>query len=126
MSMKKILIVEDEQTLLKMIRVIFEVAGFEVLTAINGEEALAQMDKKPVIVLLDILMPGEDGIETLRKIKAMEGSENIPVIMLTNFNDPEKINEAKSAGAVDYLVKSNYDVDEVVDRVKTALNYGKE
>ncbi|KKT34951.1 MAG: Response regulator receiver protein [Parcubacteria group bacterium GW2011_GWA2_44_12] len=119
--MSKILVVEDEQTLLKMIQITFEVAGYEVLTALNGKEAIEKLGETPDLILLDILMPGEDGIETLKKIKQRNDSREIPVIILTNFNDPEKRNAAKSAGAIDYLVKSDQDVDQILEKVKSLL-----
>ena len=121
--MSKILVVEDEQTLLKMIQITFEVAGYEVLTAVNGTEAIEKLSELPDLILLDILMPGEDGIETLKKIKQRSNSKDIPVIILTNFNDPEKRNAAKSAGAIDYLVKSDQDVDQILERVKSLLEH---
>ncbi len=119
--MNKILVVEDEQTLLKMIQITFEVAGYEVLTALNGKEAIEKLGDTPDLILLDILMPGEDGIETLKKIKQRSDSREIPVIILTNFNDPEKRNAAKSAGAIEYLVKSDQDVDQILEKVKSIL-----
>lgn len=119
--MKKILIVEDEQSLLKLLELTFKSSGFEVVKAINGEEAMAALTKKPDLVLLDILLPGESGLTILEKIKKDEKSKGIPVIMLTNFNEPERIEKAKKLGAADYLVKSSNDPSTVLEKVRKYL-----
>jgi len=119
--MKKILIIEDEQSLLKLLELTFRSSGFEVIKAINSEEAMVGIAKKPDLVLLDILLPGESGLEILEKIKADKKFKKIPVIMLTNFNEPERITKAKKIGAVDYLVKSGNDPSTVLEKVKKYL-----
>jgi len=119
--MKKILIVEDEQNLSKLLQLNFESSGYSVIRAINAEEAYASLEKAPDLILLDILLPGEDGLEILRKIKKDPKTKNIPVIMLSNFDDSNRKERAKKLGAVDYLVKSNNDPDTVLEKVQKYL-----
>lgn len=119
--MKKILIVEDEQSLLKLLAVTFKNDGYEVIKAINAEEAYKGLEKEPDAVLLDILLPGENGFVVLEKIKKNNKTKHIPVIMLTNFNEPERFAKAKKKGAADYLVKSSNDPTTVLQKVKKYL-----
>lgn len=119
--MKKILIVEDEQSLLKLLEVTFKNSGYNVIKAINAEETYKGLEKNPDIVLLDILLPGENGIVILEKIKKNDKTKHIPVIMLTNFNEPERFAKAKKKGAADYLVKSGNDPTTVLEKVEKYL-----
>ena len=96
--MKKILIVEDEQSLLKLLELTFKSSGYEVLKAINSEETYAALSQTPDIILLDILLPGENGLSILEHIKKDQKTKTIPIIMLTNFNEPERIEKAKKLG----------------------------
>lgn len=119
--MSKILYIEDEQTLLKLMELTLKAHGFEVLTAANAEQAFVVLNDKPDLILCDILLPGMSGLELLGKLKFDDNTKNIPVIMFSNFNDPEKIQEARSKGALDYLVKANSDVNTVILKVKEVL-----
>lgn len=119
--MKKILIVEDEQSLLKLLEITFKGAGYEVIKAINSEETYAALAKEPDLILLDILLPGESGLDILDNIKKDEKLKNVPVIMLTNFNEPERLAKAKKKGAVDYLVKSSNDPTTVLEKAEKYL-----
>ena len=116
---KTILIVEDERDLRDVLIIGFKKAGYKVLSAINGEEALSIcMTDRPDFILLDILMPKMDGLELLSKIrKEKEWGEKVPVMMLTNFSDKEKISQATAAGAYDYVVKTDWTVPEIVEKV---------
>ena len=121
--MKSILIVEDEQSLLKLLELNFKSSGYEVHKSINGEEAYSiAVEKKPDLILLDILLPGESGLNVLDKLKKDKKTKDIPVIMLTNFNEPERIDQAKQKGAIDYLVKSSNDPSTVLEKVRKYLN----
>ena len=119
--MKKILIVEDEQSLLKLLSITFKTDGYEVIQAINADEVYKGLEQNPNIILLDILLPGENGIVILEKIKKNSKTKHIPVIMLTNFNEPERFAKAKKKGAIDYLVKSSNDPTTVLHKVKKYL-----
>lgn len=117
-----ILICEDEKTLSKVLKEKFERAKYEVFTALSGEEVFPMVKKiKPDIILLDLIMPKVDGIEALTLIKKDDEVQNIPVIMLSNLNDDVKIKTAFALGAVDYLVKSQHPINEVVEKVNNLL-----
>lgn len=120
---KKILVVEDDIFISDIYQVKFNQEGFEVAVAVNGLEALKILDNfRPDIILLDIIMPQMDGIETLKKIKNDEKWKNIPIIMLTNISEKEKVEESEKIGVNDYLVKSQFTPSEVVEKVNTLLN----
>jgi DNA-binding response OmpR family regulator len=114
----KILIVEDEEILAKVLAEKFENNDFKISIASDGEAVLPMAKKfKPDIILLDIILPKLDGIEVLSQLKQDEDLKNIPVIMLSNLNDDEKIKEALSLGAVDYMTKIQHPINEVIDKV---------
>ena len=102
--LKKVLIVDDEPDFCDMLRDILRSKGFEVAIALSGEEALlAYMQEKPDVVLLDIRMPGMDGLETLRELKVLDQGAN--VIMVTAIEDDEIVMRATAEGALDYIIK---------------------
>ena len=102
--MRKLLVVDDEQDICDFVRNFFSERGFEVFTALNGEEALAlAKEEKPELVLLDIKMEGMDGIATLKHLKAIDA--NLKVIMVTALDDQDKMNEACKLGACEYITK---------------------
>jgi len=116
---KKILIVEDSKPYLWLMSQEFEKAGFEVITAEDGEQGLkAVQEEKPNLVLLDISMPKMDGITMARKAKEL--NINVPIIFLTNLSDVKYISEATEM-ATEYIVKSDVNIDEIVRRVKQKL-----
>lgn len=118
----KVLLVEDDPFIRDIYQVKFFQEGLDVLTVDNGLEALKKLEQiVPDVVLLDILMPYMDGMETLKNIRSNENWKQIPVIMLTNISEKEKISEAEEYGVDDYLIKSHFTPSEVVNRVKTLL-----
>jgi CheY-like chemotaxis protein len=119
---KTILIVEDDQFLLEILRDVFSKAGFNVILSRNGEEGLKTvLEKNPDLILIDILMPKMDGITMLQKIRENPQGKNIPAIVLTNLNDNETINKALESGAYDFLVKSDWEPKDLVNRAKEKL-----
>ena len=124
MEKKKILIIEDDVFIRDIYEVRFVQAGFEVVSAENGVVALEKLQQGaiPDIILLDIIMPYMNGIETLKKIKADDNWKNVPVIMLTNISEKEKVNEGMELGIADFLIKSHFTPSEVVQKVNTLLN----
>jgi len=120
----KILVVEDEEILLTGLKEELESGGYTVQGASDGVEGIEQAKSfKPELILLDLLMPKMDGMEMLQKLKADSSTRDVPVVILTNLSDYEKISEALSLGAMDYLVKANYkledlleNADQIVDR----------
>lgn len=122
MENKKILVVEDEAPMLTVLKEKLELEGFNVLTATNGEEGLLEVKNgKPDLVLLDILMPVMDGITMLKKMRETDYGREIPVIVLTNLFDAEKVTECIERGAFDYLVKVDWNLKEVVDLIKKKI-----
>lgn len=102
--MHKILVVDDERDICDFVKNFFQERGYNVLTAMNGEQALNIAKKeRPELILLDIKMKGMDGIATLRHIK--EWNRNQKVIMVTALEDQEKIDEACKLGASEYITK---------------------
>ncbi len=88
----------------------------------DGEEGVkAAMKEIPDLILLDVLMPKLDGFEALKKLKADEGTKNIPVIMLTNLGQKEDIDKGIQSGAVDYLIKAHFVPAEAVDKIRKVL-----
>lgn len=120
---KKILIIEDDVFIRDIYQVKFSQEGFDVTTAEDGNKAVAVLNTLvPDIILLDIIMPYMDGMEVLKRIKGNDALKNIPIIMLTNISEKEKVNEAIENGANDYLIKSHFTPSEVVHKVNTLLN----
>lgn len=120
--MHKIVIVEDEEALARVLKEKFEGEEFAVELAMDGKVALPVIQKmRPDIVLLDLMLPKRDGIDVLRDIKADRDLENLPVIVLSNLDGDEDIKQAIALGAKDYFVKSQHPIKEVVEKVKDFL-----
>jgi DNA-binding response OmpR family regulator len=118
----KILVVEDEEILLTALREELESGGYSTEGAVDGVDGLEKVKSyKPELILLDLLMPKMDGMEMLQKLKEDSETREVPVVILTNLSDYEKISEALSLGAMDYLVKANYKLEDLLDKVKTVL-----
>jgi DNA-binding response OmpR family regulator len=98
-----ILVADDEPMIRRILEAFFQKRGLKVLTAASGEEVLQRLTEKPIAVLLDINMPGLSGVETLKRVHALQ--PQLPVIMVTANEDEETIREALEAGAYDYVVK---------------------
>ncbi len=115
---KKILIVDDEIDILKVVTFRLKKAGYEVLTAVNGKEALDSIrDKRPDLILLDLRLPIMDGYEVCRQVKTDETLKNIPIIFLT-ASQAERIKEkVKGYDAEDYLIKP-FEPEELLEKVK--------
>ncbi len=121
--MKKILIVEDEEILLKDLADKFTETGFEVLTAKDGQEGLNVAFKNhPDLILLDIVMPVMDGMTMLYQLRRDPWGKEVEVILLTNLSDSDKIADSYSEGVHDYLVKSDWSLDDIMAKVKGKLS----
>jgi len=119
---KKILIVEDDVTLSKAVSYEFEQENFEVFVAYDGEEGLKIAEQnQPDLILCDINMPKMDGLTMLKNLRTTEWGKNTPVMMLTNLSDEQKVMEALSQQAFYYLVKSDWDLSQIVAKVKEKL-----
>ena len=124
---KKILVVEDEEILLAALQEELNQGGYETLGAGDGEEGLKKVKEfKPDLILLDLVMPKMDGMTTLKHLKDDTASRDIPVVILTNLSDYERISEALSLGAKAYLVKANYSLNDLMDKVKSVIARGSQ
>lgn len=120
--MKKILIVEDERTLCEPLATKLTSAQFKVYTAANGEEGLAlALEKQPDLILLDIAMPVMDGITMLKMLRQNPWGSEVPIIMLTNLSDTEKLKEALIYNAEQYLVKADWQLKDIVKKIQEKL-----
>jgi len=118
-----VLIVDDESTIIDSLEGILSDDGFEVIHAFNGYEALKKIDShSPDIVLLDIWMPGMDGIDTLKEIK--QNHPSLPVVMITGHGSIESAVDATKSGAFDFLEKP-LSIDKVILTINNALNFRK-
>ena len=124
-KMKKILIVEDEEILLKVLVDRFQAAGWEVVSAEDGEKATQAIEshKDFNVVLLDLLLPKKSGMVVLKTIRSTQGLENLPVVMLSNLGDTEDIQKAMRLGATNYFIKTQHPISEILEE---AAKYLKE
>ena len=118
----KALIVEDEDVLAQVLAEKLKKSDFEVEIADDGEKAVsATKSFKPDIIMLDLMLPKMDGFEVLRELKANDDTKRIPVVAITNLSEDDNIKKALQMGVVDYFVKSNHPVNEIVEKVKAVL-----
>jgi len=115
---KKIVVVDDELDILKVVSFRLEKAGYEILTAVDGPKALDLIRKeKPDLILLDIALPGMDGYEVCRKVKSDAALRNIPVIFLT-ASQVDRIKEKQSdSPADDFLIKP-FEPEKLIAKIK--------
>ena len=121
---KKILIVEDDIILQMAIVKAIEDEGFDVLEAVDGEEALYNIEtEKPDLVLLDLLLPKKTGWRVLKEIREhkSEPIRDIPVIVLTAIGEDKSLKECSKYGIDDYLIRSEYSLDTVIEKIKNSL-----
>lgn len=121
--MKKILFVEDDLAIAKSLSYKLQQAKFKVITINNGAQASEVLKKiKPDLALLDLILPGKSGLEILKEIKSSSSLKNIPIILFTNISDQTKIAEAMALGSFDYIIKSDFSLDQIVEKIKKKLN----
>jgi len=119
---KKILIVEDEKMLAEMYHDRFVQAGFEAILAYSAEEGIeAALKEKPDLILLDILLPRENGIGFLGKLRKNPEIASIKVVAFSNYDDPDTKKEALKFGVKEYLIKTDYTPQEITEKVKSYL-----
>jgi len=118
----KILIVEDEQVLSKVLAEKFKRQKYDVQVVANGNDVASEAKNfAPDMILLDLLLPGKHGLEVLKELKADAETEDIPVIILSNLDNDEDIKKGLALGAVDYFVKSQHPINEVVEKVESYI-----
>lgn len=114
----KILIVEDEQSIVDALKEKFTMAGHAVSVAKDGVEGIVTALKElPEVILLDIKMPRKDGFEMLKELRENDWGKKVRVIVLTNLNDPTHIADMLEAGANEYLVKTEWKLNELLDHL---------
>ena len=122
-SHKKILIVEDNKGLAKVLSNSLHSENVSILEAGNGEDGLAlALKEHPDLILLDVVMPKMDGITMLQKMREDEWGKNASVIILSNLSDQNRVADAMTEGVFDYLIKDDWSLDDLITRVKTKLN----
>ncbi len=119
---KKIVIIEDEEIMINLLQKKLSQNGYEVSIARDGREGLDLVRKiMPDLVLLDIIMPKMGGFEVMDEMRQDEKLKEIPVIIVSNSGQPVEIDKAKESGAKDWLIKTEFDPQEVIDKVKKQI-----
>jgi DNA-binding response OmpR family regulator len=122
MAKHRIMVVDDEVGALTLIGIMLERGGFEVIKAHDGYEALNHLKAEtPDLIILDVMMPGMDGIELCRQIRAAAATQTTPVLILSARGDPDSVEKGMDAGADDYLSKPILHHD-LITKVRDILN----
>ena len=120
---KKILLIEDDKFLRKVIVRKLIADGYEVIEAIDGEKGIvAAREQKPDLILLDLVLPEIDGFEVLAMLKKDKDTFEIPVIVLSNLGEKENVEKGLKLGAADYLIKARLEPSEIAERIQKVLN----
>jgi len=123
---KNILIIEDDEFFRELLRKKLLTIGFSIIEAANGEEGIdLTKQKKPDLIILDLLLPNIDGFEVLSKVKADTNTSSIPVIIVSNLGQQEDVERGLKLGASDYMIKSQFDIDSIVTKIKGVLSGAK-
>jgi len=116
---KKVLIVEDEDVLLELFADKFAGEGFETFQATTAEKGIKlALKNKPNLILLDIILPKTDGLTMLKNLRKNSWGKNVPVIILSNVTDQQKVSQAMKLGVYDYIIKTNLILDDLVRQAK--------
>lgn len=120
--MRKVLIIEDDTFLQDLEASKLKSEGYEVISAYTGEEGMDKVYAEDLgLVLLDLILPKIDGFEILKRIKEDEKLKKIPIIIFSNLSDSKDIDRAKELGATDFMVKSNFTLDELAKHINKVL-----
>lgn len=120
---KKVLIVEDEQALGKILVDRLNAEGYVTFYEENGQNGLTRaVTEHPDLIILDLIMPIMDGIEMLQNLRKDNWGKNAKVIIMTNITNDQKMEEAMKQGVYEYLVKSNWDLDDVIGKIQNNLD----
>ncbi len=115
---KKILIIEDEEILLELLEKKLTQEGYQVRIAKDGIEGLEKVEQEiPDVILLDIVMPRMGGFEVMERLHKNEKFSKIPIIIISNSGQPVEIDLAQKLGAKDWLIKTDFDPQEVIEKV---------
>lgn len=120
--MKKILLVEDEDFIRELYKRQLDLAGFQTDAFGNGNEALAALAQNQYdLILLDIMLPGMNGLQILKRLRGEEKTKNTPVFLLTNLGQESAMKEGTELGATEYIIKASITPDQIVTKVKNVL-----
>ena len=119
---KTILFIEDESALQKTFGDLLEEEGYKMISALDGEVGLRlAKSEKPDLILLDLILPRIHGFDVLKQLKEIPETKDIPIIVLTNLEGLGDVEKAIELGAATYLVKAQYTLEEVLEKIKKAL-----
>ncbi len=119
---KKILLVDDEPDFLKLIKIRLEANNYQVITATSGKESIEQAKEfLPDIIIMDIMMPQLDGIATILKLKSLEETRSIPVIVCTSVKEDEDRIVAQNLGVAGY-VRKTAQMEDLIEKIREILN----
>ena len=120
---KKILLIEDEEIMINLLQKKLIQEGYDVTIARDGVEGMEKMrESKPELILLDIIMPRMGGFEVMEEMQKDESLKDIPIIIISNSGQPVELGRAKELGATDWLIKTEFDPQEVIDKIKKQFN----
>jgi len=116
----KVLLIEDEKEVAELYKLKLTLDGYEVITAENGQEGLDKANSyRPELIFLDIKMPEMDGFEVLKKLRATARTKDIPVVVLSNFDEQDLIEKGLTLGANEYLIKSQFTPEDISNKIKS-------
>lgn len=119
---KYVLIIEDDSFYSNVYKTKIEKEGLSAVLASDGEEALKiAMEKKPALVILDLVMPEKDGFQTLTEMSSDPNLKDIPVVVLSNLSQEEDIKYVMDLGAKEYIIKANIPINELIQKIKKYL-----
>ena len=124
--MAKVLLIEDDIFLSSLLKNRLQKEGIEVLLAKDGKEALTTLKStKPDLILLDLILPEKSGFEVMENMRSDPQFQGAPIIVVSNLGQPEDITKSQELGAVEYFVKAQTSIDDLVDRIKGFLEKPK-
>src|SRR3990172_9618194 len=116
----KVLLIEDEKEVAEFYKLKLTLDGYEVVTAENGQEGLDKANSyRPELIFLDIKMPEMDGFEVLKKLRATARTKDIPVVVLSNFDEQDLIEKGLTLGANEYLIKSQFTPEDISNKINS-------
>jgi len=121
--MKKILIIEDDKYFLNILLKKLEKEGFSVISASEGISGIRKLkEEKPDLIILDLVLPGIDGFEILKRAKQNPETKKIPIIILSNLGQEQEVEKGLSLGASDFLIKAHFTPKMVIEKIKKYLS----
>ncbi len=121
---KKVLIIEDDALLARVLAEGFNEAGFETFNVVDGMAAIGAVKKfVPDVIILDLILPGIDGFEILRQLKSEKETEKIPVIVTSNLDSAPDVKSVKALGAEEYFIKANVQLENIIDFTKKTVKH---